>query len=514
MTNFSDKKYVDNLFNHAETIFKLGFDERGACTALAYSNRLYNRCEYFRKEMEDLGMETHYDILGNLYGLLPGEVSEKILVLSHLDTVIDAGRYDGVLGVILPLEYVRWLKDNNQKLHYSLEILVCMGEESPGVTATFGSKSITGAYDLKAIKEMPLAYNPAVNVNQAIKKFFSSPDKQITKENLEEAQIKTEEYFKALEVHIEQYYLLKNRAEACVGKPYIGVMRGVGGHIRANISLSDNQFESQKVNGLKISFQGQTGHSGATPMGKDHRDDALVKAAKFLADLSVKKYKVSFGGIKVNEPSTTSIPYRVDILISAESAIECDIEKVLQNNDVSITKTVKPFQTVSNKLIYRLAVIILKLHNSAIKSPEEYEVRATVTNAFLNSKGGNCYCDIRGASEIGMKALLNDIKDLSLIKEVNMIIEVISKKEPVIFNNTKLEENLLEKIFEKRVMKGYISVPGQDIGVLSAYGLDTSLFFIESGTGHHPNEFVREEAMEQAFIAVKETINYWDTLKT
>ncbi|MCV9385654.1 M20/M25/M40 family metallo-hydrolase [Reichenbachiella ulvae] len=496
--------YVSNLFRHANTIFELGFNPKGECSALAYTRLLYDRCEYFRKEMEALGMQTRYDVLGNLYGLLPGASEKKILVLSHLDSVFDAGRYDGVLGVILPLEYVRWLQDEGIQPRYSMEILVCMGEESPGVTATFGSKAITGHYSWQQLQDMTLAYDSSMSLPKAIQQFFGDASVELTREKLQALQLNPEEYVKALEVHIEQYLQLQNRAKASDGQPHIGVMRGVGGHIRFTIEAEEPSFVEEQLMGYELIIHGETGHSGATPMG-EIRKDALVASAQLIMKLVEQPFPVKFGYWEVLDPSTTSIPDRVKLNLWVHPEHKSKLIALCggcEHTDIMI-------QTTPSDLMTYMAQIVLAVDRSANDALDTDEVRATITKLELKGHEASCFCDVRGATLEGMKGVENATQ-IPTPNSIHDHREELSRKAPILFASTQMEEEVLNAAFEGRVMSGQISVPGQDIGVIASCGIDAALFFIESGTGHHPDEYVREEAMEQAFEATKIILNHWD----
>ena len=75
--------------------------------------------------MRDAGMTVQYDAIGNLIGRYEGEGSagKTLLLGSHLDTVRDAGRYDGILGVLTALACVERLHERAARLPYAIEVL-------------------------------------------------------------------------------------------------------------------------------------------------------------------------------------------------------------------------------------------------------------------------------------------------------------------------------------------------------------------------------------------------------
>src|SRR5215210_3047628 len=102
--------------------------------------------------MREAGMAVRQDAIGNLIGRYEG-TGEKTLVLgSHLDTVRDAGRYDGSLGVMAAISCGQELHDRNERLPYSLEVVAFADEEGLRFGTTFlGSSVYAGAFDKKRL---------------------------------------------------------------------------------------------------------------------------------------------------------------------------------------------------------------------------------------------------------------------------------------------------------------------------------------------------------------------------
>ena len=88
-------------------------EEPGRTTRRFLTPPVHQVHRHLRSRMESLGMEVRVDAVGNLRGLWkPAGASNKRLILgSHIDTVPDAGAFDGVLGVVLALEWVQIAKD-------------------------------------------------------------------------------------------------------------------------------------------------------------------------------------------------------------------------------------------------------------------------------------------------------------------------------------------------------------------------------------------------------------------
>ena len=124
----------------------IGRNPDGSITRLGFSEGYFQAAALLRQKMEELGLETEMDPVGNLHGVLPGTAPEaKSIVLgSHIDTVIQGGVYDGMLGVTGAIEVAARLKDEGRKLRHTLEIWGFNMEESSILGGTFGSRCVVG----------------------------------------------------------------------------------------------------------------------------------------------------------------------------------------------------------------------------------------------------------------------------------------------------------------------------------------------------------------------------------
>ena len=101
-----------------------------------------------RQRMEAMGMTVHVDAAGNLRGLWqPAGASGKRLIMgSHIDTVPNAGAYDGVLGVVLALEWVQIAQE--LELPLAIEVIAFSDEEGVRFGVPFiGSRAVAGCFD-------------------------------------------------------------------------------------------------------------------------------------------------------------------------------------------------------------------------------------------------------------------------------------------------------------------------------------------------------------------------------
>ena len=107
-------------------------EEPGRLTRRFATPALWQAGERVREWMEAAGMAVRRDAIGNLIGRLGGGGLRTLLVGSHLDTVRDAGRYDGMLGVLVAIACLERLRDQGWALPYAVELLAFADEEEHG----------------------------------------------------------------------------------------------------------------------------------------------------------------------------------------------------------------------------------------------------------------------------------------------------------------------------------------------------------------------------------------------
>jgi len=201
--------------------------------------------------MRAAGMDVRRDNIGNLIGRYeanrPG--ARTLLLGSHLDSVRDAGRYDGPLGVLAALACVERLHEHGRRLPFAIEVLAFADEEGVRYrTAYLGSQVVAGCFDLA---QLALADADGVTMDEAIRAFGGDPS------NLAGDACSDDDLLGYCEVHIEQGPVLEAR-----GYP-VGVVTAIAGQSR-----------------FAITFTGVAGHAGTVPM--ELRHDALVAAAEFI----------------------------------------------------------------------------------------------------------------------------------------------------------------------------------------------------------------------------------------
>ncbi|MFL6659405.1 MAG: allantoate amidohydrolase [Massilia sp.] len=201
--------------------------------------------------MRDAGMEVQIDAVGNVSGryLSDAPNAKTLMTGSHYDTVRDGGKYDGRLGILLPIAIVRHLNERGERLPYHLEVVGFAEEEGVRFKSTFlGSNAIIGQFDLNLLDKtdadgitMRAALAAAGHDAAAIPAIARDPA----------------DLLGFVEVHIEQGPVLLEHGLAA------GVVTAIAGSSRYLVNLT-----------------GLASHAGTTPMNM--RKDAAAAAAEIV----------------------------------------------------------------------------------------------------------------------------------------------------------------------------------------------------------------------------------------
>lgn len=201
--------------------------------------------------MEQAGLTPQLDAAGNLVGRCPkAQAGENTLIMgSHQDSVIEGGKYDGMLGVALPLLALEALKRQAVSLPYGVEVVAFGDEEGVRFPTTLvGSKALAGNVTPDQLDAQDAE---GISLKEALIAFGCTP---AAIPNIARDPANTLGF---LEVHIEQGPILEQRDHA------VGIVTALTGIERHKVTLS-----------------GKAGHAGTTPMQMRH--DALVGAAEMV----------------------------------------------------------------------------------------------------------------------------------------------------------------------------------------------------------------------------------------
>ena len=237
----------------------------GGITREVFTPTYERAVEFVSGLMRDVGLEVRRDAFGNLYGRLEGTDPSLPAVRtgSHVDTTLNAGRYDGVVGVLGAIEAVVSLRDRG--LRRAIEVVAFAGEEPRFASGCIGSRAVMG--ELSRADLDRLVDRDGVSLAQALAGAGFEPDA------IDTALWDPASVHAFVELHIEQGIVLESSGEA------IGVVTAIAA-----------------PHDLRITLQGAADHAGATPMAL--RRDALAGAAEAMVELEK---------LAVGSPSGTTV---------------------------------------------------------------------------------------------------------------------------------------------------------------------------------------------------------------
>ena len=285
------------MVDHAQKLVRLldelgrVTDEPGRLTRTFLSPAMERANLLIGSWMTEAGLAVREDDTGNLIGRLasatPG--AKTLLLGSHLDTVRNAGRFDGALGVLLPVVALAELRQLGVKLPFHVEVLGFSEEEAVRFTGAYlGSKAYTGrlsASDLKLTDARGQTLREVIESHSG--RAFTPP----------KSAHRAKELLGYLEVHIEQGPVLEARKLA------VGVVSAIASQTRG-----------------RLTFRGKAGHAGTTPMNL--RRDALAGAAEFV--LAAEKLARARSGL-VATVGTIQVPGGAANVIPGEVTVSLDV---------------------------------------------------------------------------------------------------------------------------------------------------------------------------------------------
>lgn len=223
----------------------------GGVTREVYTPTYRAAIAWVADRMREAGLAPRFDAVGNLWGRWAGTDPSlpRVVTGSHVDTTLNAGRYDGVVGVLGAIEAVHALRADGFAPRRTLEVLAFAGEEPRFGQGCVGSRYLAGTLsraDLDALVD-----RDGISMAAALREAGHDPDA------LAHARLDVAGVHAFVELHIEQGAVLETAGEQ------VGVVEAIAA-----------------PHDLRLTFTGAATHSGATPMAL--RRDALVGAAEVM----------------------------------------------------------------------------------------------------------------------------------------------------------------------------------------------------------------------------------------
>jgi len=268
-------------------------DDDAQLTRTFLSPAMYRANACVAEWMRDAGLDVREDGTGNLIGRIEAVTSARrpktLLLGSHLDTVRNAGRFDGALGVLLPIAALRELRRRGIALPFAVEVLGFSEEEGVRFASAYlGSRGYTGQL---RFRDLALRDAQGVSIREALTRHDGG------RLILPRPAHRSSELLGYVEVHIEQGPVLETENLA------VGVVSEIAGQTRG-----------------RFTFRGKAGHAGTTPMIV--RRDALAGAAELI--LAVEQLALSQPPL-VATVGTVSVQPGAPNVIPAEAVLSLDL---------------------------------------------------------------------------------------------------------------------------------------------------------------------------------------------
>lgn len=367
MNKIEDLNILNEWFN---TFSLIGQNKIGGVTRLAYSFDENKMHETLKNICEELCFHVKSDSVGNTFVSLKNNDSRKpYLIASHLDSVPNGGKYDGVLGVIGGILILKWIKDNNIDIPVKVCAFRCE-ESSAFGKATIGSGLITGK-----IKEKDLCNLKGVREESLYdilkSKGYLSDDYSIA------------DLDGYLEIHIEQGRVLyDNKIKA-------GIVTAIAGSKR-----------------FKLEIHGRQDHSGATPMSM--RKDALSAASEVILEIerlgiqeSIHSTVATVGEIHETPNALNVVPGFVELGIDIRGIESSSISSLISQLKCSI-KNIMDKRNLSYELIPTTLDEPVKLNSQVIDGLNKIADNLGINHIKMPSGAGHDAMEFADITKTGM----------------------------------------------------------------------------------------------------------------
>ena len=270
--------------------------------------------------MIEAGMTTWQDSVGNIWGRYTSAVpnAPRLIIGSHLDTVPNGGKYDGMLGVVAPVTLMAMFSGEGRQFPFHIDIVGFCDEEGTRFgTTLLGSRALTGKWqdEWRRLKD-----EDGISLEDAMKHFGLDFDA------INSATIAQTDLLGYLDLHIEQGPVLEQE-----NLP-VGVVNAIAGAKRFSLTVT-----------------GMAGHAGTVPMSMRH--DALCASAEMiLAVESISQQRpgvVATVGKIENAPNGVNVisgrcQFSLDIRSEEDPLRDAALAEILQKiNDIAVLRNVE-----------------------------------------------------------------------------------------------------------------------------------------------------------------------------
>jgi allantoate deiminase len=302
MSNYIQR--AENVFTRINQLAAISEDE-GAVTRTFGTKAFLEGSAKMAAWMKEAGLQTRIDQIGNVRGKLlskaPG--AKTFVIASHIDTVVNAGKFDGPLGVIMGLDLLEQIIATQTELPFNIELIAFSDEEGVRYHTTFlGSNVVTGAFDRALLNKTD---KNGITLKEAIDA-MGGDDTLLAVDA-----ILPDNWLGYYEIHIEQGPVLYEN------KIPVALVTAIAGQKR-----------------VEVTYTGFAGHAGTVPM--DMRNDALTCAAEFIlaaeqfATQNKDHLVATVGKLEVTGAASNVIPGEVVFSLDLRSPDEEKLKRAYQ----------------------------------------------------------------------------------------------------------------------------------------------------------------------------------------
>ncbi|KAA9345528.1 allantoate amidohydrolase [Adhaeribacter soli] len=400
-------------------------EEPGQISRTFGSEAFMKGSQLVKEWMEAAGLQTRTDNIGNVRGRLePAPHSKRTFVIgSHIDTVQNAGKFDGPLGVLLGLDLLENLSTIKPELPFNLELIAFSDEEGVRFHTTYlGSKVVAGSFEETALTKKDAA---GITLNEAIKTLGGDPEK------LKHDAIPSEVWVGYFEVHIEQGPVLYE-----LNIP-VAIVTSISGQNR-----------------IEITLKGMAGHAGTVPMPM--RRDALCGASDFILKTEeyARKHKESLvatvGKLAIPNQASNVIPGVVNFTLDIRSANETTLK-------------------IAEKDLRTLAEELCRIRNLELSWELVQQTEPVTCNPKLNDLLSEAITEAGYAETKLVSGAGHDAVPISKVAPVSMLFvrcyegishNPLENAEPKdIAAALRVSENFLHKLLQEQLQQQHIGVP-------------------------------------------------------
>lgn len=285
-----------NIKGYLEDIDTFNSTPDFGTTRVLFTEEELKARKYVKNEMNKIGLEVSEDAMGNIFGILRGDDSSLLPVWtgSHIDTVLNAGMFDGMAGVVSGMEALRIIKESNLNFKRDIKVIVYTSEEPTRFgLSCLGSRAMAGELTLEDIQN--LKDKDGKSLSQVLR------DLGYNLEEFNNVKVKKGDVFAAVELHIEQGGVLEH-----LNLP-IGIVHTI-----------------EAPTNFDVFVKGKQSHAGGTPMNL--RKDAFLACC----DISLELERLAKESLSEDTVATVGV---VDIIPNAANVISGDVHFTMDIRD-------------------------------------------------------------------------------------------------------------------------------------------------------------------------------------